>query len=1088
MKYGLPYSSHQTVESVVITRKYVFETLTGILMAMLAVSLLLPRIAAAQTATYTYTWKNVVTGGGGGYIPNIIFNPSQKNLIYARTDMGGAYRWDSTTSAWIPLLDFVTNNGWNDLGVESIATDPVDPTRLYIAVGTYTNSWTSANGAIMRSTDQGATFQRISLPFKNGGNMPGRSMGERLAVDPNLNSTIYFGTRLNGLWKSTDYGVTWNQVSTFTARPTYVAVSGDSYQGQVDGIGWVVIDPRSNSSGKGSQIIYAGLADTATSIYQSVDGGTTWTAVTGQPTGFIPQRAVLSSTGILYVTYSNGAGPYDGTSGDVWKFDTSAQTWTRISPYASTDTSDDYYGYGGLAVDAENPATIMVSALNSWWPDTIIFRSTNAGSSWTRIWDWTSYPSRSLRYTMDASAAPWLNFGDTSPVDPVPAVKLGWMVSGLQIDPFDSNHMLYGTGATMYGTSSLTNWDSSTKFTLSVAAAGIEETAVQALISPPSGATLLSCIGDVDGFRHTSLTTAPSEMFLSPNNTSCSSMDYAELSPSFVARVGTPDSSSGIHSTGFSYDNGVDWYQGSTEPSGVAGGGSIAAAADASRVVWSDSGAGVLYSTSTGSSWTASSGITAGAFVISDRVNPKKFYGFSAGTFYVSTDGGITFTSGTVSSAVTSGRIKAVPGIEGDVWVAGGTGGLWHSTNSGTSFTQISAVTSANTVGFGKAATGATYKAIYITGIIGGVEGFFRSDDEGATWVRINDDAHQYGATTQCITGDPNTFGRVYICTNGRGIVYGDASSSTTASFTIAPSSSTLSVTQGSTATDTITVTDVNSFSGSVTLTASGLPTGVTAAFGTNPTTGSSVVTFTAGSSATTGTSTVTITGTSGSLTASTTIALTVSASQSFTLAPSSSGVSVTQGSTATDTITVTDVGGFTGSVTLAASGLPTGVTATFATNPTTGSSVVTFTASSSATTGTSTVTITGTSGSLTASTTISLTVAASSTTGFACHVTYTISSQWAGGFGAAVALKNSGTTAWTSWTLTWTFANGQTISQLWNGTATQSGSGVTVTNLSYNGSVAAGSTYSGMGFNGTWNNTTNAVPASFAVNGTTCQ
>ena len=104
-----------------------------------------------------------------------------------------------------------------------------------------------------------------------------------------------------------------------------------------------------------------------------------------------------------------------------------------------------------------------------------------------------------------------------------------------------------------------------------------------------------------------------------------------------------------------------------------------------------------------------------------------------------------------------------------------------------------------------------------------------------------------------------------------------------------------------------------------------------------------------------------------------------------------------------------------------------------------------------------------------------------------ACNVTYTINSQWSGGFGASLAIQNTGTTAWSSWTLTWTFANGQTISQFWNGTETQSGSNVSVASLSYNGSIAAGATYSGAGLNGTWNNVTNSVPAAFAVNGTTC-
>ena len=103
------------------------------------------------------------------------------------------------------------------------------------------------------------------------------------------------------------------------------------------------------------------------------------------------------------------------------------------------------------------------------------------------------------------------------------------------------------------------------------------------------------------------------------------------------------------------------------------------------------------------------------------------------------------------------------------------------------------------------------------------------------------------------------------------------------------------------------------------------------------------------------------------------------------------------------------------------------------------------------------------------------------------CKVVYTISSQWSGGFGAALSIQNTGTTALSSWTLTWAFANGQTVSQLWNGTETQSGANVTVKNLSYNGSIPAGATLTGVGFNGTWNNVTNAVPTSFAVNGTAC-
>jgi uncharacterized membrane protein len=308
--------------------------------------------------------------------------------------------------------------------------------------------------------------------------------------------------------------------------------------------------------------------------------------------------------------------------------------------------------------------------------------------------------------------------------------------------------------------------------------------------------------------------------------------------------------------------------------------------------------------------------------------------------------------------------------------------------------------------------------------------------------------------------------------------------------FTLKPSASALSIVQGGGAgTDTITVTNVSPFNGSVTLAASGLPSGVTAVFGTNPTTGSSVLTLTAGCATPIGTSAITIRGVSGSLSATTTISLTVAlpSSAAFSLASSPALLSIAEGSSGTVTINPTDVGCFTGSVALAASGLPSGVTATFSPNPTTGSSVMTLAASSTAAAGTYSVTITGISGTMTASTTIALTITAPVKTGFACSVLYTVTAQSPTTFGGAFTIGNTGTTAWTSWTLTWAFANGQTISSFWNGVETQSGANVTVASESYNGAVAPGAFATNIGFNGVWNGVSNQIPASFAINGTAC-
>jgi hypothetical protein len=210
-----------------------------------------------------------------------------------------------------------------------------------------------------------------------------------------------------------------------------------------------------------------------------------------------------------------------------------------------------------------------------------------------------------------------------------------------------------------------------------------------------------------------------------------------------------------------------------------------------------------------------------------------------------------------------------------------------------------------------------------------------------------------------------------------------------TPDFTIGASPSSVTVNQGSNGTSTITITSLNGFNSATTLSASGLPSGVTAAFATNPVTppangsATSTLTLTASSSATTGTATVTITGTSGSTTHTTTINLTVntSAQPNFTIAASPSSVVVTQGGNGTSTVTITSQNSFSSATTLSASGLPSGVTAAFSTNPVTppangsAASTLTLTASATATTGTATVTVTGTSGSLSHSTTISLTV-----------------------------------------------------------------------------------------------------------------
>src|SRR4051812_21025572 len=100
------------------------------------------------------------------------------------------------------------------------------------------------------------------------------------------------------------------------------------------------------------------------------------------------------------------------------------------------------------------------------------------------------------------------------------------------------------------------------------------------------------------------------------------------------------------------------------------------------------------------------------------------------------------------------------------------------------------------------------------------------------------------------------------------------------------------------------------------------------------------------------------------------------------------------------------------------------------------------------------------------------------------CRVVYTVTSQWQGGFGASVNVTNLGDPV-TSWRLTWSFPAGQTVTQAWNGTVTQSGAQVTVVNAAWNGGIGTGGAVT-VGFNGSWTGG-NPAPADFALNGVAC-
>jgi hypothetical protein len=691
--------------------------------------------------TGPYAWKNVKISGGG-FVSGIVFSLAQPDLVFVRTDVGGAYRFHATSRRWIPLTDWIGRNDANLMGIESIAADPSDARRVYLAAGTYV---TGGNGVILRSNDAGNTWERNPIAVPMGGNANGRSMGERLAVDPNLTSTLYFASRF-GLWKSSDEARSWAQV------PGFPGVGDINL-----GLSFVSFDRSSGRPGQPTPTFYIGVATmTGVALFRTTDAGSSWEAVPGQPPpGLMPHHAVWDGCGILYLAYNNGPGPNAITRGAIWKYDTVLETWLDVSPRPNCNC-----GYGGLSVDAAHPSTLLVSTIDWWAPDEI-YRSTTGGASWKAI---------GAEAVRDVAGAQWLYWHGRTPS------ATGWM-GDMEIDPFHPNRALYVTGQGIWSSDDVHAADSDAATHWSFSNEGLEQTVALDLISPPEGAHLISAVGDLGGFRHDDFDNSPPVgMFSQPIFGNTTALDFGEGNPSLVVRVGTVSGSAAARRGAISTDGGTTWTPFATEPAASTGAGSIAVSTDGNTIVWSPEAGTVSYSRNRGGTWTAAAGLPANAAnsrIAADRVNANKFYLSRSNLtqLYVSTDGGATFAP-TAALPRGAGRARPVFGREGDVWITTNMG-LHHSIDSGTTFTTVSALQSASAVGFGHAAPGQEYPAIYVAGTTQVGAGIHRSDDGGIIFQRVDDAQHQFG-WIGIISGDPRIYGRVYLGTGGRGVLYGD--------------------------------------------------------------------------------------------------------------------------------------------------------------------------------------------------------------------------------------------------------------------------------------------------------------------------
>jgi len=686
----------------------------------------------AQAPNYGY-----VAIGGGGFVVSIIESLTEDNVFYAKTDVGGINRWNESTRTWTPLFGWCSVDQTTFMGTESFAIDTKSPNKVYALAGT--NYWNGGKSAILRSQDHGDTWEVVDVTakFKANGNGSERQRGENLAVDPGNGNTLYCGTRYNnGLFKSIDAGKTWNKVTSF---PDSI---GLKYP-----FSFTVFDYDSETP-TGCSTIYVGSFKTGANLFVSKDFGETWQIVPGGHTTGKPNRATMSiADRTLYVTYGGGG------VASVKKFNVNNNVWTDITPNAYGA------GFSGISVDMNSPNKIVVTTSGSFnnhqpwgWAD-FVFYSDDYGKTWKE-------KANQNNCTMDNNGVNWFRAG------------MHW-VSCATMNHSKPGWIFLTSGNGIFATENIT----ATKPVWKFMASGLEETVANCFISIPNG-PFISAVGDQAGFVHNDISKAPEAHFESMPL----GFAFAGQKPSSIVRtiaVGVTVNNKSTTRTRvmLSEDNGATWKATLTDVPDTLKNGLPGISADGNTIVWKANntalGVRCYYTNDKGATWTANNW-TFNATPVGDAVNPLKFYAFSTenGYIYASKDGAKTFKPVSYVGTGGSSVLKVPYNRGGNVWI-NNAGKLKYSTDSAKTFTTTSAY---RCVAFalGKEEPDANYATIYIWGQATSTssEAMYRSIDKGVTWIRANDDLHQWGhlANAGMIEGDQNVYGRVYKSTAGMGI------------------------------------------------------------------------------------------------------------------------------------------------------------------------------------------------------------------------------------------------------------------------------------------------------------------------------
>lgn len=735
-----------------------------------------------------YNYFNIPIGGGG-YVTGIEYDRSSDQLLYIRTDIGGLYRFDRKSGHWISLIDFVNEN---DLAETYPAAVCSEKGVLYSVCGS-----DNGDAKLCISRDRGESFEYRKIPARVHGNFSGRGTGSRLTVK---NGVIYFASSYDGILKSADYGKSWTAYTPDGEKcMTFVHVSEDG-KTVVTACAGTENMPSENMRGHSLYVSYDGM-ETFEKLSQPEN-------VPGTPLSGMVGHRISTDGSYFYITmncsgnarwnlplsYSCDAGCIG--KGAVLRYKILENG--RLGEYEDiTPEPENSCGYGGICAEH---GILVVSTL--YRHHERIYLSEDCGKTWRTVLDGLDCVSFNIPYMK-----PENNQGSS---------VIHW-ISDVKISPHNKNEAWFNTGTGVFRTENLC----AEKPCFCDCCEGIEETVHLNVYSPHRGEVkVIDILGDLGGFAFTDIHSHAVNTFADENNLryiTCINADFPDSNPETVvvtARgnwVGTTKGGLIIsHNQGRSFDTRPELPYGLSEkldslferiekPNVNAGW--TAVSADGESVVWCVADRGnilpsdcVVYSNDQCKSYGVSDFIdlhgntyTGHIKTFSDRLNSDRFYAFgSGGELFVSDNGGAVFRQIDCGlPAVDFGRIdghnktdiKPDMGKSGVFYVTA-EGGLYKLLYNGRECKTVKlSAPNDRILRVGLGIKGGEYlgadKMLYVNGWIDGVYGFYRSDNDGADWTRINNDKQMFGQIN-AIEGDSRQEGRFYLATGSRGLVCGE--------------------------------------------------------------------------------------------------------------------------------------------------------------------------------------------------------------------------------------------------------------------------------------------------------------------------